>query len=264
MRSAFSAESRARLRISVETTTNPLPNSPARAASTEPLTASMFVWMVTVTMVSTILSIRRDTNSRFLTFLMLLLVESTDSFTPRIRSSTDFLFSTRRFFTPAIFSFPNCGALSGDFQPLLDLIDGRGGLFAGGGRGASARPDLFDRGHDLAGGPVDLLNAGGKLLGAGGDILGALGDVGGVFEVFGDFGETLRRLFAPCQRGRLLVDRLGNFLRRGGLFLGSCGDVPPTPSAPCCEATFDCWAPRGDLLQPGDKPRSCRPRTRSS
>ena len=62
-RSTFSEASRARLRMSLDTTANPRPESPARAASTEPLTASMLVWMATSAMPPTILSILRPTVS---------------------------------------------------------------------------------------------------------------------------------------------------------------------------------------------------------
>ena len=44
MRSALSSASRARLLMSLETTAKPRPASPARAASTAPLTASMLVF----------------------------------------------------------------------------------------------------------------------------------------------------------------------------------------------------------------------------
>ena len=91
MRSAFSAESCAKLRISVATTTKPLPNSPARAASIEPFTASILVWMDTVAIASTILSIRRDNNSKSVTRLMLSCVLDIELPIPLINESTNFL-----------------------------------------------------------------------------------------------------------------------------------------------------------------------------
>ena len=62
--STFCAESRARLRMSFDTTAKPLPRSPARAASTDPLTASMLVWIDTIPMPSTIFSTLRVIASR--------------------------------------------------------------------------------------------------------------------------------------------------------------------------------------------------------
>ena len=56
-RSALSEASRARARMSLETTAKPRPASPARAASTAPLTASMLVWTATSAIASTIFSI---------------------------------------------------------------------------------------------------------------------------------------------------------------------------------------------------------------
>ena len=87
MRSAFSAESCARLRMSVATTTKPLPYSPARAASMLPLTASMLVWMDTWVMASTILSILRLTSSRSLIWRMLLRVAPTPAWMLLISAS---------------------------------------------------------------------------------------------------------------------------------------------------------------------------------
>ena len=62
-RSTFAEASRARLRMSLDTTANPRPDSPARAASTDPLTASMLVCTATRAMVSMIFSILRPTPS---------------------------------------------------------------------------------------------------------------------------------------------------------------------------------------------------------
>ena len=63
--------------MSVATTTKPLPYSPARAASIEPLTASMLVWIETWVMASTILSILRLTSSSSLICCRLVRVEAT-------------------------------------------------------------------------------------------------------------------------------------------------------------------------------------------
>ena len=82
--------------MSVDTTAKPLPNSPARAASTEPLTASMLVWIDTVLMASTILSMRRLICSSAVICSRLLRPASTDIVTPAISSSTATLLTPNR------------------------------------------------------------------------------------------------------------------------------------------------------------------------
>src|SRR6185437_1213122 len=83
------AASRARLRMSLDTTANPRPDSPARAASTEPLTASMLVWTATKAMVSTIFSILRATPSMRVIVVTPARVSASAVDTPRMRLSTD-------------------------------------------------------------------------------------------------------------------------------------------------------------------------------
>ncbi len=89
MRPTLSEDSRARARTSLDTTEKPLPASPARAASTEPLTASMLVCTAIRVISSTMAAIRRATpSSEAMTSRLERLSDSASS-TPCTSPSTD-------------------------------------------------------------------------------------------------------------------------------------------------------------------------------
>ncbi len=218
--------------MSVDTTAKPLPNSPARAASTEPLTASMLVWIETVVMASTILSIRR------------LICSSAAICSRRACRPRPTAGRLRPVHRRCACCWPASRRWTGPSRPppwsrwsragaALDLRDGGGGLLSRGGLLLRALRDLLQRRLDLGGRPVDLLHRRREFLRGRGDFLAALGDVGA--------SSSARRPVrtapaAACsalgERLVLLVDRLERFLAGGDSAPRPRRRSPRSPSGP--------------------------------
>ena len=210
--------------MSFDTTAKPRPASPARAASTEPLTASMVVWTTISEMPDTIFSMLRPTDSRRAIVLRLARVLSRPVATPATSFATAPLLCLRSSAILATRSLRLDGVFLRPLGAPLDLAEGRRGLLRRGGLLLGSAVDLAQRRHDLSRGARQLLDGGRQLLGGRADLLGGR-------EVHpagaGGFRDPRQLL-----RGRLaLLERLGLLLHRrlrlaGGrrLFFGRAGD----------------------------------------
>ena len=148
--------------------------SPARAASTEPLTASMLVCTATRAMPSTIFSMRRldglqradQAGHRAVSSQRVVDAAAKPADRPR---------GCRRAAAPWLQrASTRCRRRRArGVGGLLDLRHGGGGLLGGGGLRLGAAADLVDRGEDLAGRAGQLLHGGRQLLGGRADLLGA-------------------------------------------------------------------------------------------
>ena len=225
-RSTFCDASRARLRMSLDTTAKPRPASPARAASTEPLTASMLVCTATKAIASTTFSIRRPDRFR---------AHDRRQAGSRVRErrvdAGDQPLDSRAALRQRGLHLRNTlvgvgGVVLCASLPLFSICDERGrGLLGGGRLLLRAAVDLLHRRHDLGGGARQLLNRRRKLLGSRADLLGGRCGRRSAAKLFGQRRERPRGCLSLIERLRLLLDRRLRLAGAGRLFFGRAGDL---------------------------------------